>query len=111
MSATAFVSVGEVQDLLHEYQEQDQLRTGLLLQWRLGPRTNLELSGIYARELHDPISESNEDTITGRADLLYRFTDTFYGRLLYQYQQRQSNEVDRNYYENLVFLSLTKYFH
>jgi uncharacterized protein (PEP-CTERM system associated) len=111
MAATAFASVGEVEDLLNEYQEQDQLRTGLLLQWRLGPKTTLDLGGIYARGIHDPVSESNEDTITARANLDYRFTETFYGRLLYQYQQRQSNQVDRSYYENLVFLSLTKYFH
>ncbi len=111
LAANAFVRYGKVEDLLGEFTTRDELRTGLRLEVELGPRTHVELSGIYAKITHDPSTDSNTDTWTARFDMSHRFTDTFYVRLLYQYQKREANVPDRSYYENLMFLSATKYFH
>ena len=76
-------------------------------QIRAGPRTQFTLVGTASR-----VESENRDyrTLTGLAQVSHFFTDTFLARLLYQYQQRESDFQDDNYYENLVFFSLTKFF-
>ena len=99
-----------MEDLLNQYSARDEYRVGLRLQYQLGPRTSLSAAGIYANIVHDPFNDANSDTWTARLDLVHRFSDTIYGRLLYQYQVRDSTAPNDSYYENLVYLSLTKFF-
>jgi len=110
LSSSLFASYGRVEDLLRDYSARDELRTGIRFELEAGPRTHLELSGIYTKITHDPSGQGDTGTWTARLDLTHRFTDTFLVRLLYQYQLRDSSEADRSYAENLMFLSLTKYF-
>jgi hypothetical protein len=83
----------------------DQWRVGLRFDYNLGPKTWLRLVGEYA--------SSDPGSIVwwvGRAEVDYNFTDTLRLQLIYQYQQSHSSFVDASYKENLIFISLAKYF-
>ena len=109
LSGEAFFSYGTVEDLIGDLSTREEIRTGARISSLLGPRTRLSLAGIYTRiDGGDDFALSQ--TWTGRMELAYRFTDTLLGRLLYQYQKRDSNREDDSYYENLVYLTVTKYF-
>lgn len=110
LALSVFVDYETLEDQLGVYSTTNDLRTGLRLEVHAGPRTQIELSGIFAKTLHDPTDDANETTWTGRFDMVHQFSETIYSHLIYQYQVRDSNHEDRSYYENLVFLSLTKYF-
>ena len=84
-----------------------EYRTGLRFSIHAGPRTNLILTAAYAL-VESPDGQSN--TLTGRAELSHYFTDSFLARLIYQYQENDSDFRNQNYYENLIYFSLTKYF-
>jgi hypothetical protein len=45
------------------------------------------------------------------AQLNQYFTQSLLGQLTYQYQNRASSLANDSFYENVVFLSLTKYFY
>lgn len=109
LSGEAFVSYGTVEDLLGEYSSREELRTGARISALLGPRTRLNIGGTYTR-IDGSEAFRLSETWTGRLELSYRFTDTLLSRLLYQYQQRDSSREDDSYYENLVYLTITKYF-
>lgn len=113
VTANAFASIGRVTDLLDAGDDsfstnRDELRAGVRVGTRLGPKTRLTLAGLYTRLDGDDAFAS--ETWTGRLDLTYSFTDSLLGQLLYQYQRRDSAGSGRDYTENLVFLSVTKYF-
>lgn len=84
-----------------------EYRTGLRFSIVAGPRTNFILTGTYSL-LEYESGQSN--TWTGLAEVSHYFTDTLRARLVYQYQQNDSDFFNDNYYENLVFFSLEKYF-
>ena len=84
-----------------------EYRTGLRLSLQAGPRTNLILTATYA--LVDS-ADGQSNTLTGRAELSHYFTDSFLARLIYQYQENDSDFRRQSYYENLIYFSLTKYF-
>ena len=108
--ANAFFSRNNVRNLTGRREDQFsrvEYRTGLRIAIVAGPRTNFSLTGTYG------VSESDDShftTLTGLAEVSHRFTDTFVARLLYQYQEHDSDFREDSYYENLVYLSLTKYF-
>ena len=105
--ADAFILHNKVTALLDDGFSYSEYRTGLRFSIVAGPRTNFILTGTYALVESD---QGQSNTWTGLAQVSHYFTDTFLGRLVYQYQQNDSDFFDDNYYENLVFLSLTKYF-
>lgn len=109
LTGEAFASYAQVEDLEDDRGDRDEFRTGIRLTSVLGPRTTVRLSGIYS-VLDADRSFGHRETWTGRLELTYRITDTFVSRLLYQYQERDSDRRGRSYYENLVFMTLTKYF-
>ena len=84
----------------------DQWRIGVRLDYNLGPKTWLQLTGQYATA-NQPAGIS---WWQGRAELDYNFTDTLRLQLIYQYTQSQSQLIGNDYRENLFFISLTKYF-
>lgn len=107
MVAHAFISRDDVRDLSGDGFSRTETRTGLSLWINASPRTQFKLTGTGT------ITESEDGeykTWTGLGEVSHYFTDTFLARLLYQYQQRDSDFRGDNYYENLVYFSLTKYF-
>lgn len=79
--------------------------TGVSLTYNVGPKTTLRLTGEYAE-----FNPDQTQSLIGRAELGYNFTDTLFLHFLYQYQKSTSLNFEQNYTENLFFLSLTKYF-
>jgi hypothetical protein len=109
LTGETFATIGTVEDL-DTGDRRDEFRTGVRVGAFLGPRTALRGSGIYSI-----VDSTNEDfgqreTWTLRLELTYHFTDSLFSRLVYQYQIRDSSRPGDSYDENLVFLSLTKYF-
>lgn len=105
--AEAFILRDDIHDLSGVGFSRTEYRTGLNFQIQAGPRTQIRLTGTGA------LVESNAGGYTewtGFAEVNHYFTDTFLARLLYQYQQRDSDFRGDSYYENLVYFSLTKYF-
>lgn len=83
----------------------DQWRLGLRFTYAVGPKTTLRLTGEYYSSDFD-----NTEAWIGRAEIGYNFTNTLLLQLLYQYQKSNSDLFSRNYTENLIYVSLTKYF-
>jgi hypothetical protein len=105
--ADAFVLHNNVEDLLDDGFSYREWRTGVRLSIIAGPKTNFILTGTYSLVDSD---EGQSHTWTGLASVSHYFTETFLGRLVYQYQQNDSDIFDDSYYENLIYVSLTKYF-
>lgn len=106
-------------DLFVEYTDREPIdrdfagsrifRTGVRLSYLFSPKTDLRLAGIYNHaEIDD--DGGSYDTWTGRLELRHRFASDLESRLLYQYQQRDADVDQDSYYENLVMLSVTKFF-
>ncbi|MEI9896288.1 MAG: hypothetical protein WDN28_21100 [Chthoniobacter sp.] len=79
-------------------------RFGIRLNWDVGPKTSVQLTGQYDS------SDDGTQQWLGRVDVGYNITNTLLLHLVYQYQQSDSDFFGLNYRENLMFLSLTKYF-
>lgn len=95
-----------VQDIYHDATfTDDQWRLGARLTYTVGPKTTLRLTGEYYSEDSD-----NTEAWIGRAEVGYNFTNTLLLQVLYQYQRSTSDSFSRNYAENLIYVSLTKYF-
>ena len=107
--ASAFVTLANVEDLRDGTRSRDEIRTGVRDTWYLGPRTTLHGSALYSMLTHAS-SLGTRETYTLRLELHYRFTDTFVSRALLEHHTRQSDSGGTNYDENIIFLSLTKYF-
>jgi hypothetical protein len=107
--------------------ERQAFRAGVRLSVLPGPRTTAQLSYFYARtwsssarflfpaddEFDDDSSAGSQEftSHTFRLNFRYRFTDTIFGQLNYAYVNIDSTLEGDSYYENLVLLSLTKYFY
>ena len=107
--AEAFVTLANIEDLRDGTRSRDEIRTGVRDTWYLGPRTTLRGAALYSMLTHASGLGARE-TYTLRLELDYHFTDTFFSRLLIEHHTRQSDSGGTNYDENLIFLSLTKYF-
>jgi hypothetical protein len=86
-----------------------QQDVGLCLSCALGPFTDLSASAIYSHQ--DFNAGFNTDTFTGRVTLSRTISDKLYFTGDYEYLKFDSSQASRSYYENIVTLSLVKYFH
>ncbi|MEQ1859106.1 MAG: hypothetical protein ABMA13_04155 [Chthoniobacteraceae bacterium] len=107
--------------------ERQSFRAGIRLTTLPGPRTSARLSYFYSHVWSDSTSflfpadrgsDEESDKIrqeytshSVHLDLRYHFTDSFIGQLSYAYIDRESTFSGDTYYENLVLLSLTKFFY
>ncbi len=109
LSASLYASYSKIESFADDEDEDDftrrEQRAGLRFTYVLGPKTTIGLSGTYVHS--DP---DNTETFTTRLEIGYNFTDTLLARLLYQRQDTSSDIRDLNYTENLIFLSVSKYF-
>ena len=84
---------------------------GLLFTYALAQRTLLRVGGAYtATTYENPLFFANSDSWIARAAIVYRFTKSMDGQLLYQFRDRDSSLPLDSYYENKVVLTLVKYF-
>lgn len=104
-----FARAASIEDLENGTGNREEFRTGLRLTGYLGPRTTARASGTYAL-LNYSGSRGQRETFTGRLELDYHFTDLLLARLIYQHQTRSADQAGDSFDENLIFLSLTKYF-
>jgi hypothetical protein len=105
--SSLFLANATYHDLIGSTGSHSEYIGGLQLTWQMGPRTSLQLSGIYQRQIYS--SRQRIDTITARAVLNRTITDTLALQLLYEYQRAVSNFAGDSYYENLVYLRIIKY--
>lgn len=121
--ADAFASHETTKTVQENTQHREEFLTGIQLTLLPGPRTSARFSYIYNRITSDTSDflfsgedrfddeqdgESTYTEHTVRLTLSYRFTDTFFGRLTYQYRDVNANIEENSFYENLVILTLTK---
>ena len=106
--ANAYLLRDDVRPIIGDGFARVEYRAQLQVNVAAGPRTNIILTGAYA--LVDSAGGQSR-TLTGRAEIDHSFTDTFMGRLIYQYQENNADFVSQSYYENLIYLSLAKNFH
>ena len=81
---------------------------GVELGWLVGPKTHLQLAGLYTRQEYSGGDKS--DTISLRAILNRTITDSLTFQLFYQYQHNTSTHSGSNYYENVVYLRFVQWF-
>ncbi|WP_348542543.1 hypothetical protein [Chthoniobacter sp.] len=105
LDASAYTYRLRVQDYFDgEQATRDEWLFGLRVTFIAGPKTTVQLTGEYTAE------DSGTRQMIGRADIGYNLTDTLLLHLAYQYQESKSDVFDLNFRENLIFLSVTKYF-
>jgi hypothetical protein len=100
--------------------EREEFGAGMRLTWELGPRMSASLLGAYRHESYGDGSDlfGDDDSTDSlsisdkilRLQVSYSFTPTFFGYLTYQHLNRDSSRELSSYRENLVYLTLTKYF-
>ena len=83
------------------------LRSGIRLTYAPSPRTQFRTSVTYANITGNG---QNTITLTGRGEISRYITDSLNLMLFYQYQNKTSNQLSNNYFENLFMLTLTKSF-
>jgi hypothetical protein len=83
------------------------LQTGLRFEYFFSPRTEFNLAGIYQNREHDNLYGSDQEWL-GRFEMYHKITDTLMARLYYQFTRRDTARQNGSYYENLIFLYLTK---
>jgi hypothetical protein len=87
---------------------------GVQLTYFVSPRTEIRIAGTYQREYYPNLQIGNQNEYqniwTGQAELSYHFTDTLIGNLLYQYTNQDTNLPENGYYENLVLVTISKFF-
>jgi len=106
----AFVRASRIDSAIgHLQHARDEMEAGLRFTYVVSPKTELRLSGIYAHTTRDD-AISTQDSWLGRFEMNYRFTDTFTARLFYQYWRLDATRQQDSFYENLVLLTLVKYF-
>jgi hypothetical protein len=105
--ADAFISHDRITGIDSNALSRTEWLTGIRLNFLPGPRSNFILTGTY--ENVDADFEKYE-IWTGRLEWDQNLTDTLVARLIYQYQQNNSNLPRGSYEENLVYFGMTKYF-
>jgi hypothetical protein len=80
---------------------------GAELTWDLGPKTTLELAGIFDQQRYT--DGERRDTTTGRVILNRLITDDLTFQLLYEYQHSTANRHNDTYLQNIVYISIVKY--
>ncbi|MGA3169837.1 MAG: hypothetical protein ABSE62_02385 [Chthoniobacteraceae bacterium] len=108
LQGTLVADHSEYQELNSQYANRTQEDVGAGITWWLGPLTTMQFQGVYSHQDYD--NGFDTDTWTGRVTLWRILSDDFFFRAFYQYQRYSPNAQNRGYYENLVFLTLVKYF-
>jgi hypothetical protein len=87
------------------------MRGGLLFSTDATSKTSFRFGAIYHSVQYENAVIGTWNRWSGLVQMKHRFTDTFDGVLTYQYTERNSDLANDSYYENLLLLTLTKYFH
>ncbi len=88
-----------------DIRDSNQIETGLIFTYNMSPKLLTRIGGYYRRfECDNPIYKDIE-IYTARVELKINHTKTFYTRLLYQFERRNSS---LNYDENMIMITLTK---
>lgn len=106
---------GEVYFVRSRYDDLDGNRSGSD-EWKVGtrlsflsiaPDTRLRLSGTYSRVDYDNNDFTDRERWTAQAEVHYRSLEW---RLLYHHQRTSTSPTRNGYYENLLALTMIKYF-
>jgi hypothetical protein len=104
------IAMGEkVEDLTGGNNSFDNLLAGLRFTYIVSPRTQIRATGTYQYEYY-PYFTQYLHVWTGRVEIYHRFSDLWAWHLQYQYQNRSTNIPNNGYYENMVMLTLSRYF-
>ena len=109
ISAELHVMGERVEDFSGGSNTFNELLAGVTVSYFVSPRTDIAAGVDYEYQYY-----TNYDQYlsvwTGHAELDYHFTDTLTGKIYYRYRNRNTNIPRNGYYENMVFLSLSKSF-
>lgn len=106
LTATAYTSYHQIDDLLEEGYDRTEWRNGLRFTYLASPKTNFRLTGEHVLINYEDDSEQ-ADSWRARFQVTHRFYERFIARAIYQYEQRTSDREGRDYAENLGYLSLS----
>jgi hypothetical protein len=107
LNGTIFLSHSSYKELAGGLSSRNEYLGGAQLSWVLGPKTTLDLAGIYERQQY--AEGYKTDVATARATLDRIVTDTLTLQVLYEYQHAVANRSGNTYFENLVYLRIIKY--
>ena len=88
----------------------EEHRAGIRFTYDLAQRTVLRIGAVYTDIESNDRRAAHTQRWTSRLELIYRYTQTVEARLLYQHEIRESNLPLDDYTENLVVLTLVKFF-
>jgi hypothetical protein len=106
----AFVSYATFEDLDGNKTGTTEWRGGVLFTSALSTRSSLRFGAIDARVKYDNSNLGEWDRWSAAAQLRHRFSEAWEAILSYQYQTRNSTVTGDSYDENLIMLTVTRYF-
>jgi len=105
-----FIAIAEkVEDLTGGRNSYNNLWGGLRFTYFISPRTEVQAVGAYQYQYYTSYNQYL-NVWTGQIILNYHFSDIWMGRLLYQYQERNTDLPNNSYYENKVMLTFSRFF-
>lgn len=104
-----FAEISDYEDLDNSNTGGQEWRTGIRFTYNLAQRTLLQIGAVWNQAEPNGASPCVR-TLTARAEVRYRHTETLDSTLIYRFRDRDSDDASSSYYENLVFYMLTKYF-
>jgi len=81
---------------------------GLGFAFPLSDRTSFQIGGTFEDRTNS--ASLDRDVFTGRVSITRIVTDTLTLQILYQYQNARYTTAVQSYYQNIIYLRLTKYF-
>lgn len=106
ITGTLYASYNWIEDSFDSSLDREEKRGGVRFTYIASPKTSFRLIGEYAGIEYDDGSETT-DSWRGRFEVAHRFYERFTTRAIYQYEQRDSDRESRDYYENMVYLTLS----
>lgn len=110
LNADAFITYATFEDLNNNNTGTTEWRGGMLLSFDASAKTSFRTGGVYSRVAYKNPLLGEWSRWSAIGQVRHRFSESFEATLTYQYQNRQSTIVGESRYENLVMLTLTKYF-
>ena len=109
LTVNPFVRYSTYEDLSNNGSGTRELRAGMFFTSDVSGKTTLRFGPIYSRIVYTTSPLVLERWLFA-AQISHFFTESFEARLTYQFQDRKSTQAGDSYEDDLVMLTLTKYF-
>lgn len=110
VSTDVYAQYATFEDLNNNNTGTEEWRTGLHFTIIPSSKTTFRVGGIFSRVTYDNRANGRADQWTAVGQVRRMLSDSLETVFTYQYRDRNSEQINDSYYENLFVLTLTYYF-